>query len=231
MNATPLAATPVHAEETVYFGSVYPLHAAAQEPAFVYERTVARRGGALVSTHVTRDPSGATAIHESATHSADYALASYALHADQRGRSGTVRVEGDLVSFELRDGARRRARVERRAGPIAVGPTLVGHLVRHLEALRKGEVLRVRLAVLERLATLEFELQAVEAEPGRTRVRMKPSSLLLRLAVRPILFTFETATSKLVRLEGRVPPKIRAGRRWRDLDARVEYRYVAGAYA
>ena len=50
------------------------------------------------------------------------------------------------------------------------------------------------------------------------------------LAIDPIFFTFETATGKLVRLEGRVPPKLRTERGWADLDARVEYRFVADAY-
>ena len=59
---------------------------------------------------------------------------------------------------------------------------------------------------------------------------MKPSSFLVGMLVDPVYFTFESGTGKLVRLEGRVPPKVRAGKGWRDFDARVEYRYVAGEY-
>jgi hypothetical protein len=50
------------------------------------------------------------------------------------------------------------------------------------------------------------------------------------VVVNPLFFTFETATAKLVRLEGRVPPKVRVGGAWRDFDARVEYRFVADAF-
>jgi hypothetical protein len=216
---------------TVYFGTVFPLEGAATTPTYVYERTVAERDGLLESTHVTRDPSGATAIHESATHSADYALVTYTLHANQLGQTGTIRVDGERVSFERVDAAgRRRTRDERVAAPVVVGPTLVGHIARNLAALRSGRVLPVRFAVLDRLETLGFELEAVEFGPVQTRVRMRPSSLLLRLFVDPIDFTFDTAAAKLVHLEGRVPPKVRDGEGWRDLDARVEYRYVAAAY-
>ena len=91
-------------------------------------------------------------------------------------------------------------------------------------------MLGVRPAVLDRLVTIGFQLQAVEARPGQTRIRMKPSSFLVALVVDPLYFTFETATGKLVRLEGRVPPKVRDGDAWRDFDARVEYRFVANAY-
>ena len=31
-------------------------------------------------------------------------------------------------------------------------------------------------------------------------------------------------------MEGRVPPKVHSGSAWADLDARVEYRFVAAAY-
>ena len=216
--------------ETVYFGTVFPLDAAEAEPRFVYERLVGERDGVLESTHVTRDLTGATAIHESATHSAEYALLEYRLHRNQLGQSGTIRIDGDRVSFRRLEGGAERTRVERVNAPVVVGPTLVGHIVRHLPALRSGEVLRVRLAVLDRLETIGFELQEVRGSPEQTRIRVKPSSFLVGLLVHPLYFTFDAATSKLVRLEGRVPPKVRTASAWRDLDARVEYRFVTDGY-
>ena len=159
-----------------------------------------------------------------------YALIDYTLHANQLGQTGTIRVEKDQVSFERLEGTNRRTRIERQEGPVVVGPTLVGYIFRHLEALRANQILGVRLAVLDRLETIGFQLQAVEAQPGQTRIRMKPSSFLVGMLVDPVYFTFESGTGKLVRLEGRVPPKVRAGKGWRDFDARVEYRYVAGEY-
>ena len=111
-----------------------------------------------------------------------------------------------------------------------VGPTLVGYIVRHLEALRSGQELPVRMAVLDRLETIGFRLRAVPGEVGQTRVRMTASSFLYGLFIDPIDFDFEASSGKLVRLEGRVPPKVWADDRWQDFDARVEYRFVAGAY-
>jgi hypothetical protein len=214
----------------VYFGTVFPLKTAATEPSFIYERRVDEHGGALVSTHITREPSGAIAIAESATHSADYALSEYTLHGNQLGQAGTIRVDRDQVTFHFVDGTGERAHVERQTGAVVVGPTLVGTIVRHLDALRAGEVVDVRLAVLDRLETIGFELEAALAQPGETRVRMKPSSFVIGLIVDPLYFTFESATGRLVRMEGRVPPKVRAGGSWDDFDARVEYRYIADVY-
>jgi hypothetical protein len=139
-------------------------------------------------------------------------------------------VLGNEVTFRFADGVEQRTASEHVDSPVAVGPTLVGYIVRRLQALRDGEVVLVRLAVLDRLETLGFELVAVPADAGRTRIRMSASSFLIGLAVDPISFTFETSSSKLLQLEGRVPPKRLEGDSWHDLDARVEYRYVAAAY-
>jgi hypothetical protein len=111
-----------------------------------------------------------------------------------------------------------------------VGPTLVGYIFRQLDALAAGEVGEVRLAVIDRLETIGFELEAVDAAPGQTRVKMSPSSFFVGLAIDPIYFTFDASTKTLVRLEGRVPTKIRDGGRWSDFDARVEYAFVAPSY-
>jgi hypothetical protein len=133
------------------------------------------------------------------------------------------------VTFERVEGDRRQTRVEERAEAVAVGPTLVGVIAKRLAELRAGASVPVRLAVLDRLETIGFDLTAVDAAPGTTRVRMTPSSFVIAWVVDPITFTFD-ATGKLTQLEGRVPPKLLERGRLRDLDARVEYRYVTAGY-
>ena len=108
---------------------------------------------------------------------------------------------------------------------MVAGPTLIGHLVRNLDMMRAGEVLSVRFAVLERLGTVGFTVPALPDG----RIRMTASNWLFRLVVGPVLFTFDNQ-GLLVRLEGRVPSTVRVGDRWKDLDARVEYRFVADRY-
>lgn len=217
--------------ETVYFGSTFPLKHAGSEPLFVYERRVEQRGEVLVSTHVTREPStGAVAVAESATHTAGYALQQYTLHANQLGQRGSISVEGEQVTFTLVDESGEHTKVEQQRLPVVIGPTLVGFTLKHLPTLRAKQQVAVRFAVLDRLETIGFELSEVEGAAGQTRIKMAASNFLYALAIDPIFFTFDTATGKLVRLEGRVPPKLRTGDGWADLDARVEYRFVADAY-
>ena len=216
--------------EPIYVGRVYPLGEAASAPTFEYERRVAGSGDDSLSTHVTRDPSGAVVLAESARHTADYRLLDYRLYANQLGQSGSVHVDGDRLTFRRLDASGEHVAEERVAEPVAVGPTLVGYIRQHLTELRRGETVPVRLALLDRLETLGFELSAVGAEPGQTRIEMQPASALIALVVDPILFTFQAQGDKLVCLEGRVPPKRPSGGGWDDFDARVEYRYLASEY-
>ncbi len=213
--------------ETVYFGSTYRLKGADGEgPLFVYER---RTDGA-VATHITRTAAGELQLVDEASYDASYLLGRYTLHTDQLGRTGRIDVGETDVRFTLTDGEQVVTDSEPRTDPVVVGPTLVGFMHHRLSALRSGSVLPIRFAVLDRLETLGFQLAAVAAEPGQTKVKMSASSPLVALLVAPVFFTFDDATGNLVRIEGRVPPKVLENGRWYDLDARVEYRFVAPAY-
>jgi hypothetical protein len=217
--------------ELIYQGDVFAQTPEATAPTFVYERRVAHRGDELVASHVTRDPQGSIVLAEEATHSDAYRLTRYELFTNQLGQRGTISMDGGDVHFRLLDGEREQSAVEHHPSlPVVVGPTLVGHIVKQLPALRAGETNAVRFAVLDRLETLGFELDCVEAQAGQTRVRMRPSSVLLRLAVAPIYFTFRTSDDQLLRLEGRVPTKLPTARGLKDFDARVEYRFAAARY-
>jgi hypothetical protein len=216
--------------ETIYFGRVFPLGAAGDEPGYVYERRVDQTSGGNVSTHITRDLSGSVVLADVATHADDYTLIDYTLLGNQLSQRGTIRVEGDQLRFELDAGGEHRSAVEPSDANVVVGPTLVGYIVRHLEALRAGSVIPVRFALIDRLETLTFDLEASTARSDETRIEMRPSNLLLSALIDPIVFTFDARSAKLVRLEGRVPPKRKEGEWLKDLDARVEYSFVAAEY-
>jgi len=226
----PLSAQRAEHGDTIYFGRVFPLEGSGGEPMYVYERRVARSERGSLSTHITRTARGRVVMADAATHHDDYTLVEYTLLGNQLGQRGSIRVEGEQLRFELEDARGHRSAVEQNDDSVVVGPTLVGTIVRHLHALRSGSVISVRMAVLDRLETLAFELEAIQAPSDLTRVRMRPSSLVLAALIDPIVFTFRSDTSKLVRLEGRVPPKQRVGEWLKDLDARVEYGFVAAEY-
>jgi hypothetical protein len=218
--------------EQIYVGRVFPLADGASSPTYVYERRVQRQTDGQVSTHITREPTGVIALAESATETADHRLLEYTLHTNQLGQRGSIRVEGDQLVFHMEGPEGERTGTEEPSGPVAVGPTLVGFVMRHLPVLRNGTVVGVRLAVLDRLETIGFDLEAVESESpdATTRVMMTPTNFVYSLAIDPIYFTFDRSTNQLLRLEGRVPPKVRSESGWQDFDARVEYRLTAAEY-
>ncbi len=232
--------------EQIYLGRVFGLGRkgdvvhAELAPTFIYERRVGAvllrgaaagaAGSALRATHITRDGAGRVVVADSALHTAGYDLIDYQLYGDQLGQSGSVQVRGERVTFLLHGAEGDKTAEEKQSSAVLVGPTLVGFIVRRRARLAAGEAIPVRLAVLERLETLGFELRAVAAAPGQWRVEMAASSPLIGLAVAPIYFTFDVLSGKLLRMEGRVPPKVVQDNRWHDFDARVEYTYVAAAY-
>jgi hypothetical protein len=223
--------------ESIYFGHVFPLTEIAETATYVYERRVEREPGLQISTHITRDMAGHVVLAESATESESHALLGYTLHLNQLGQTGAVLLDEYGIVFRKQEGGEEVSATEERSAsqrsvePVLVGPTLVGYLMRHLPELRSGSTLPVRLAVLDRLETIAFEVQTVEPrDANETRVAMHPSNPLYALAIDPVYFTFESAHDRLVSLEGRVPPKVWADNHWADFDARVEYHYVAEGY-
>lgn len=215
------------AGETIYFGKSFPLGKAASEPEFIYERRVGSRDGVSEATHLTRTKEGVIALADSATYTESYELIDYTLYFDQQGRSGSIEVDDERGVTLTYNG---KSKTEAAQGPVVVGPTLVGFLFHRLDALRAGEKLVVRFAVLDRLETMPFEFTAESAPEGSTKIVMKAQSALVALAIAPVHFTFETATGKLVRIEGRVPPKLIRDGALYDFDARVEYEFSAPAY-
>lgn len=157
-------------------------------------------------------------------------LLDYTLHTNQLGQSGSIRVADGRLLFRKLSAGEEQTASEELEGPVAVGPTLVGFVMRNLRALRAGTTVAIRLALPDRLETIGFELKSVASKPNETRIEMSPSSFLIGLAVEPIYFTFDATNDKLQRLEGRVPPKVQEGNEWKDLEARVEYEFVAKAY-
>jgi hypothetical protein len=213
----------------IYEGRVYALDGRS-DPLFGYERRVQAIDRHLVSTHLTYDPAGAVVVIQSAAHTSGYDLVRADLVHGQTGVSASVDVSGGRVRFRLQEGDRVSSRHEDVTDPVVAGPTMFGYILAHCDALASGASLPIRLAVLERRETIGFTLEKVEAAPGRTVIRMKPSSLVVRLAVAPTCFQFETATRRILEYTGRVPPLETVNERLRTLDARVAHRFVAADF-
>jgi hypothetical protein len=218
--------TPATTGEQIYEGRVYPLDGRSGT-LFRYERRVQTTGSSVTSTHLTHDPSGAVVVVQSAVHSPTYDLTTAATIHRQTGASATVAVENGEATFMLTDGGRQSVSHERVEDPVVAGPTMFGFILAHWDELERGVTIPIRFALLERGETLGFVLDKVPASEGRTTIRMKPTSLLVRMAVAPTYFEFETASRRILEYTGRVPPMEQVDDRLQTLDARVAYTFTA----
>ncbi len=203
--------------------------AAAPGPARPGTRVKALKGG-RVSTSFSRDGAGALAMIESAEQDEDFRLRKYTLYQKQLGRAGSIAVDGDTVRFLLITGDEESRDEETVSDPVVSGPTLFGHIYRNWDALMGGAEPTVRFAVLERLETIGFTLRKDASAPGQVSIRMAAASPIIALGVDPIFITFDATTKRLVRLRGRVPPKVEVNGELEAFDARVEYRVSVPVY-
>lgn len=231
---TPLASERVHSieqlpdstGEQIYEGRVHALDGRT-EPLYTYERRIRRDEDAITSTHITHDPTGAVVVVQSAAHSPDYQLQRADLMHRQSGVSASVVVADGEAIYTLHDGEREATARETLTEPLVAGPTMFGFILAHWGALARGETIPIRFAVLERGESLRFALDRVDAPAGRTIIRMRATSPLVRLAVSSTYFEFDSRTRHIIEYTGRVPPLDRRGDKMVALDARVAYSFVA----
>jgi len=107
--------------------------------------------------------------------------------------------------------------------------TLVGDMtsvfvVSHWDDLMKGKAVKCRLIAAARTETFgfTFEKHAESTWQGKPAVviKLSPSSFIINALVNPLYFTMEKdGEHRVLQCDGRTTPKIKAGNKWKDLDA------------
>lgn len=218
------------AGDRVYRADVNSLEAPDTPPLYVYTRHVRTIGPGLTASHLTYLPSGELIIEERVTTSGDHRFQRLDVANRQTGLVGSVALDADHkhIRFERSDAAQPRE--ERATLPVVAGPNLHGHILQNWDALAAGALLTVRMVVLARLETLGFTIHRVESQAGTTAFQITPSHFLMRLLVAPMRSIFDNTTRRVVRYEGRVPPKRTTDGRLVDLDATVDYHWETDHY-
>ena len=216
----------------VYQGTVFAQKAVPGSPLFSYERRVLDTPDGLTAAHVTRAPQGQVLIVEAARVTPAYGLQRFDAVNRQIGYSGSVVVsnDGKQLTFELLENGKRSTASEAVRDPVLAGSSLHGFILAHWDALASGKDLPVRMIVMAKKETYGFTIRQSAQRDGRTGFSVTPSSLLVRLAVAPLRVEFDSNTRRLLRYEGRVPPRQNVGGKLEDLDARVEYTMVMANY-
>ena len=227
-----LQQSPDAAGSLVYQGAVWASKTPGAAPLFHYVRRVGRSDAGLTSVHLTHDPAGRLLIAEQAESNPAYALRRFAVANRQQGFSGSVvlSADGRRLDYQLLRNGQRSSASETVNDPVVAGPTLHGYVLQHWDALSSGKTLPVRLIVMTEKTTYGFDIQALPQADGRSSFSITPSSLLVRLAVAPLIVSFDSASRALLRYDGRVPPMQGLAGALQPLDARVDYTMVAAHY-
>lgn len=215
--------------ELVTQGTIFPLKGDRAKPLYFFERRVRVEGTDIHSTSYTHDGQKPVLV-ETAIHDANYKVREFTENQFQLGTVGKMTVDGNKVHFYSVAGSKEKHAEETvTALPVVAGPVLFGFLYNNWATLMAGKAVPFRYCAIHRMETVGFELEKVQSPADQVRIRMKPTSYVISLLVDPIHFTF-SADKSLLLLEGRVPPKIKKGNGWGDLDAYEVYKNITPVF-
>lgn len=204
--------------------TIYEKDSAPPKALFTIENTQKDiEGGFTESLSVTKNLEGEVITIEKALFKGESVL-KYEMDHKQIGKSGTIEVKDKKIQFKmLKEDKSIKTDDEDLTSQFIVPMSLIKYVQKNWEELKKGKEVEVRLGVWDRLETVGFTFKKIEEKDSSVTVRMKPSSFAIALLVNPLVFVFNADGSQLLKLTGRVQPKIKSGSSFKDLDADVVY--------
>jgi hypothetical protein len=148
----------------------------------------------------------------------------------QTGKAYQVKVEGSHITFSTFefDGNNERPsndkdQSEQLEKSFVTGPVSEEFLKDHWDSLMAGDTIHARFGVLEIAETVGFKFWKVDSPPNTIDIRMKPSSLFIGLAVKPIDIFFDPSTRSIVGYKGRTPLRVRDQGKWIPFNGNIVY--------
>jgi hypothetical protein len=218
-------------EEPSYItGSIYSRE--GKQLLFKFKRIANRSGSTLKVERDFTYPDGRLAARERVVYEGNE-LAALEVEETQTGGAGSARVRRDpgnavkgSIAFEYTPevGGRSKKRTETLQENTLVGDMVGPFLMSHFDALSRGDKVKCRYIVVPRRETVGFTFVKDSAAKQGAKdvlvIKMEVSSRLLEVLVDPLFFTMEQSPPhRVLQYIGRTTPKIRAGDKWKDLDA------------
>ncbi|MEK6579617.1 MAG: hypothetical protein AABZ55_10360 [Bdellovibrionota bacterium] len=211
-----------------YTGEIYQRGSAQQKTLYRLKREEKKTKDGLSVQSLFSDPSDKPAVAESTTIE-NGQIKEYRQIQHQIGAEGVLTVEGNRIKFRYTRDGKTKSDEESLTDNFIIAPTTVEFIAKHWKQILNGETVDSRFAVLDRVETVGFKFFKV----GETQlenqevviVKMKPTSFIIAAIVDPILFYLSKSNQRLLKLDGRVPPKQFVDGKWKDLDAEIIYRY------
>ncbi len=190
---------------------------------FTFERTPVVRGQSLKVTRAFKDVSGKPAAVEEIFYDKGK-LTKLNIDQKQLNEKGGFEIKGDKLVFNYTKNGETKTDEEKLEEPLIVADTVAAFIHEHWDELMKGESLKVRMPVPARLETIGFKFEkdadsTYEGKPVHT-IKMMASSFIVRMAINPLVFSIDKGENKSVlRVVGRIVPKIQKDGKWSDTDA------------
>jgi hypothetical protein len=211
-----------------FTGFLYEQGSNKQKLLFNLKRTEEKNEHQLLVKIVYTDPLGVEAVVENLVMQ-NGKVFKYFIHHKQMNEESALEVQGDKIIFKKIKGNKTEIKEETRTENFVVGPSLLGYLSHHWESLLKGDTISVRYAALDRQETIGFKIFRTHREQRAGRevliIKMKPSSFIIAVLVKPLVFIFDVSTKVLIELQGRTLPKIKSNKDWKDLDVDGIYQF------
>lgn len=209
---------------------VYDLKSERKKQLYTLQVQVTPKDDGTRTEAVYKDMDGREAVREEGVIQGAQ-LVSYQITQKQTQEKGRIFVEGDKIKFEYEGPqGKRKSAEEKLKNPTLCTANFNAFVRENWDELAAGKAIDVRFAVWDRLETVGFTLQGIGVQEHNgerwIELRMKPSSFLIAALVDPIHLWYGENDKNLMLMKGRIAPKLRQGKKWRDLDAEVVYSYA-----
>lgn len=221
-----------HSAEVGFDAKVFALDNGKKDPLFTYQQIVESNDGARVRINTFKDKDGQTVVIETS----EFAkvgeiekLRFYKISQRQLSAEATITVKDGKALFTYTRDGKTKTSSETIGEDFVVGPSMMLHLHRNWEQVKRGNKVKVRLGVADRAETVGFEFYKDREETldGKNVfvLKMKPSSFLIAALVKPIYLFVTPDGETLLEVRGRTQLKQKVGSSWKDLDAITVYEY------
>lgn len=148
----------------------------------------------------------------------------------QVGSVGKIEVREGKIFFSYAKDGKAKTDDEKSTDDFIVTSTLVANLKHEWEKIAKGETVKFRLGVVDRLETVGFQVKKegdkLPSGGAGQLLKMKPSSVIISALVNPLRLGFDSEGQQLLEIEGRTPVKVKVDGKWKDFDGYTVYNYT-----
>ncbi len=138
--------------------------------------------------------------------------------------SGVVEVKDGKIRFTYEEAGKKSENKEDHKEPTIISASLVPFITGNIDGLLAKKEVKFRYAVWYRKETMGFECTLDKVENNQVVIKMNPTNLLYKSLAKPLYFTFDKTSKKLLTLKGRTLPKLKVGSAWKDLDVLAIYK-------